>query len=260
MKKVAIVIPYYTNDLSEEEKLSLKHLNKYLGKYDKYFVVPESLKKVHNFKNANLEKFPNKYFTSTITYSKLLNQSFFYERFSRYEYILIYQLDALVLKDQLLYWCKKGYDYIGAPLFDSLIGRLSSNSQIGANGGLSLRKVSSAIKVIKIAESLATRSSSNIWLKRFWFLKSVLLGRSKDIWLNASPTDYPFNEDGFWSFEAYKYYKNFKIAPLKEALQFSFERFPEKCFDLNKKRLPFGTHAWNKNDPEFWKQHLANPS
>lgn len=39
----------------------------------------------------------------------------FYLRFRQWEYLLIYQLDAYVFQDELMDWCNKGYDYIGAP-------------------------------------------------------------------------------------------------------------------------------------------------
>ncbi len=38
----------------------------------------------------------------------------FYKQFLNYEYILIYQLDAFVFKDELNY-CSQGIDYVGAP-------------------------------------------------------------------------------------------------------------------------------------------------
>lgn len=257
MRKAAVLIPYYKNNLTAEERVSVKYLNKYLKKYDKFLVAPESLRKITNLKNAKVERFPSQYFLSTKTYSQLLSQSFFYERFINYEYILIYQLDALVLKDELRAWCDKGYDYIGAPLFNSRIGELTSDNPTGGNGGLSLRKVSTAIKVIKSAEISASRTAKNIWIRRFWFIQGLILGKNRRVWLNAPPADYPFNEDGFWSFEAKKYYKKFKVAPFKDAVRFAFERFPEKCFELNKKQLPFGCHAWSKYNPEFWKKYIS---
>ena len=58
-----------------------------------------------------------KYFISKESYSRLLVSKSFYEAFSEYEYILIYQPDCLVFSDQLLEWCKKGNDYIGAPWY-----------------------------------------------------------------------------------------------------------------------------------------------
>jgi len=39
----------------------------------------------------------------------------FYDAFKAFDYILIYQLDAFVFRDELEYFCSLGYDYIGAP-------------------------------------------------------------------------------------------------------------------------------------------------
>ena len=70
----------------------------------------------------------------------------FYRRFSKFEYILIYQLDAFVFKDQLNYWCKKGYDYIGAPWFEGFHLTKTGVNIIGVgNGGFSLRRVKTHI-------------------------------------------------------------------------------------------------------------------
>lgn len=261
MKKVAIVIPYHKSNISANEELSIKHLVKYLGKFDKYLVLPESIKKV-SFKIPNIKgviNFPTEYFTSVPKYCELLNTKMFYNNFKDYEYILIYQLDVMVFSDQLLKWCNKGYDYIGAPFFNPIIGKLSirKNSPItGGNGGFSLRKVSSFLKVIDIAEKLAYRNSEKPYIRKLWFIRAVLTNQSHKIWLNAPPSDYPFNEDGFWSYEAPKYYPKFKVAPFKEALKFGFEKSPRKCFFLNEYKLPFGVHAWKKYDYLFWKEFI----
>lgn len=260
MKKVAIVIPFHKNHLSKDEEISVKHLVRYLGEYDKFLVLPESIKKV-SFKIplTKIVNFPNQYFTSVPKYCEMLNTKVFYQKFSDYEYILIYQLDVLVFSKQLLRWCNKGYDYIGASFLNPVIGNLSyKNGEpiSGGNGGFSLRKVSSFIKVINIAEKLATRHSNNYFIRRLWFILAVITGRSHKIWLNAKAEDYPFNEDGFWSYEAPKYYSEFKVAPFRESLKFSFEKSPRKCFKLNNYLLPFGCHAWAKYAREFWDKYL----
>lgn len=261
MKKVAIVIPFHKSSISEDEALSIKHLIKYLGKFDKYLVLPKSIKEV-SFKIPRVIKIinlPNDYFTSVPKYCELLNTKMFYNNFTNYEYILIYQLDVLVFSNQLIKWCNKGYDFIGAPFFNPVIGKLSFKNGTpvtGGNGGFSLRKVSSFLKVIDIAEKKISRNSDNTLVRKWWFLSALLTGKSHKIWLNAPPSDYPFNEDGFWSYEAPKYYPKFKVAPFKEALKFSFEKPPRKCFALNHNRLPFGTHAWKKYDYKFWKNFL----
>ncbi len=262
MKKVAIVIPFHKCSVSKDEQVSIKHLVKYLRQFDKFLVFPDSIKKV-SFKIPGVKKiinFPNEHFTSVPKYCEMLNTKMFYNKFTDYEYILIYQLDVLVFSNQLLEWCNKGYDFIGAPFFNSIIGKFSfkdgTPATTGGNGGFSLRKVSSFLKVIDIAEKLAIRNSINSLIRKLWFLIAVLTNQSHKIWLNAPPQDYPFNEDGFWSYEAPKYYKKFKVAPFKEALRFSFEKFPRKCFSLNRNQLPFGCHAWKKYDYSFWKTFL----
>lgn len=261
-KKVAVVIPCYKTILSNDEKISLKHLNKFLGRYDKFFISPNSVGKLSfDIPKIKTIYFPDEYFTSVQKYSELLTTKSFYEKFLGYEYILIYQFDALVFSDQLLSWCNKGYDYIGAPLYNSVIGNLShkkgSPASVG-NGGFSLRKVSSFIRTIDLAESVAGRTLANRKIGQFWFLLAALTNRSHGIWLNCPPQDYPFNEDGFWSFEAVKYYPEFKVAPFREALKFSFEKFPEKCIRLNNKKLPFGCHAWARYNRIFWDKYLVS--
>lgn len=260
MKKVAIVIPYHRVTLSETERISIKHLNKYLNRYDKFLILPKSIQNV-SFKipQTQIINFPNEYFTSVPKYCEMLNTKWFYEKFIDYEYILIYQLDVLVFSDQLLEWCNKGYDFVGAPFFNPLIGKLSvkkDSSLSGGNGGFSLRRVSSFLKVIDFAENLAIRNSKKPLVRKLWFLMAVLSYRTHKIWLDAPPQDYPFNEDGFWSYEAPKYYSKFRVAPFNEALKFGFERFPRKCFELNNYQLPFGCHAWTKYDRGFWSKYL----
>lgn len=260
MKKVAIIIPNYRKKLTRDEKISVKHLNKYLNNYDKFLVLPESIPNVSlNLSRLKIEHFPSYFFQSLGKYSELMNSEEFYERFNKYEYILIYQLDALVFSDKLKDWCGRGFDYIGAPLFESIIGRLThklGEKFTGGNGGLSLRKVSSFIKVIQITKESAKRQSVGPMIHKFWFLKALLERKTHGQWLDAPAKDYPFNEDGFWSFEAIKYSSSFKVAPFNEALKFSIERYPRKCFELNHKQMPFGCHAWAKYERSFWEKYL----
>ncbi len=149
-KTVAIVVPMYKEKLSENEKISIKHLLHFLGNYDKYFITPKKLRTNHpEFK---IIKFNNKYFKNTKTYSKLLLTKNFYKKFNDYKYILIYQLDALVFSDQLLYWCNKNYDYIGAPWINSEMKKLNHNYNKPdhcGNGGFSLRNIKNSIKTLE---------------------------------------------------------------------------------------------------------------
>lgn len=259
-KRVAIVIPTHKSDLNSDDLISLRHLKKYLNFCDKFFVIPEKVEP-KKFKKTDFRfiKFENKYFDSWRGYNELLLQKEFYEKFKDYEYILIYQLDVLVFSNKIHFWCKKGYDYIAPPWFYPVIGTLTHKSgspSSGGNGGFSLRKVSSALKVLDKVKSLSKRSSKNEPSRKFWFIMAVLTCKSHNVWLDAPADNYPFAEDGFWSLEAPKYLSGYKVAPFNESLSFGFERFPGKSFKLNNFKLPFGVHAWKKYDRKFWEPFL----
>lgn len=122
----AIVIHCHTKDLKPIEKYSLDYSMAILGPRDYFFTIPESLDDayyVSNFKNAAIVRFPDEHFTSRETHSLLYMSEMLYKHFaSTHEFMLILQTDAIVLRDELDYWCSQPWDYIGAPwpepLFD----------------------------------------------------------------------------------------------------------------------------------------------
>jgi hypothetical protein len=66
------------------------------------------------------------------------------------------------------------------------------------------------------------------------------------------------NNDFFWSFEAVGFFPDFKVAPVNDGLEFAFEAAPRMCFEMNRRKLPFGCHAWTKFDRSFWEPHLLS--
>jgi hypothetical protein len=70
--------------------------------------------------------------------------------------------------------------------------------------------------------------------------------------------NYSLNEDLFWSDRARLFQPKFKIAPLDMSLRFSFDAYPNVCFQQNGRRLPFGAHAWARWDREFWEPYLIS--
>lgn len=259
-KDVAVVVPIWRTKISYGEKISLRQLDKHLSQYDKFFLAPDNLSKGEvNRKGYRVVRFHRSYFADRNGYNKLLLQEKFYKAFNNYKFILIYQLDALVFSNQLSAWINKGYDYIAAPLFKSIIATMShkmNSPTTGGNGGFSLRNISKSLEVLKKANALTKRENNSRFVHKLWFIKAILTGHSHKIWLNAPADNYPFNEDGFWSLEAPKYVSSYKVAPLNESLKFAFERFPRKCFELNGKKLPFGCHAWEKYGKEFWLPYI----
>ena len=97
-KHVIVCVPIYKNTLSAVEWASLRQLNKILEKYQRVFVAPQSLE--FDFGNVGeffrVERFPDYFFHSVLSYSALMLNVDFYRRFRKYEYVLIYQTDAFV--------------------------------------------------------------------------------------------------------------------------------------------------------------------
>lgn len=258
-KRVVIVIPTHRTNFTKDDELSLAHLKKYLNKYDTFFVIPYNISsKTFTSRGYKVKRVDDNFFGTLRRFNEALLTRKFYEIFKDYDFMLIYQLDALVFSNQLSRWVNSGYDFMAAPWFRPIIGYLShkkGSPRSGGNGGFSLRNIKKALKILNIVNKSAKRSSKNSFIRKLWFLSALISGKSHKIWLNAPADNYPFNEDGFWSLEAPKYDPRYKVAPFKKALKFGFERFPDKCFKLNNYKLPFGAHAWEKYDKEFWLQN-----
>lgn len=92
----------------------------------------------------NYIPFDDKWFESVSTYSVFMLTKEFYEKFTSYEFLLIYQLDAWVFRNELEYWCAQGYDYLGAPWFKDATTMYSK----AGNGGFSLRNVRACLDAI----------------------------------------------------------------------------------------------------------------
>ncbi|HEX3559049.1 MAG TPA: DUF5672 family protein [Pyrinomonadaceae bacterium] len=275
LKTVAVVVPMYRERLTADEEVSYRHLMRFLGRYDKYFIAPESL--TLDDPAFDVVRFGDEFFRDTMTYSALLLSSDFYRAFDQYEFILIYQLDALVFSDQLQEWCERGWDYIGAPWLNCKDAPFVEEPTVG-NGGFSLRKVKSFLKVLsswrfgpelhRYRDALAGRDNgtgrgerpSPRTPRRYRLAGRLGLSNPLLKGILRLPQDleisYGGNEDYFWSFHAAKYYRGFQIAPAKEGLRFSFEVEPRRCYELNHYRLPFGCHAWGRYDRGFWEPFL----
>ena len=238
LSECAIVIPIYKENPTEIEKSSLIQCCKVLGKHNFSLVCPSSLNvdayiavlKEYGIKFGVVE-FDRQYFTGIRGYNLLMLNADFYTRFAKYDFMLIYQLDAWVFGDDLDYWCDQGFDFIGAPWrrFDFLRNRLHI-LESGVNGGFSLRKIGSFINILNVS------GNDKKILDRY-----LLGGR---------------NEDGFFSTYAAKIDHSFKVAPSDVAMRFSFEQKPAELFRLMGNALPFGCHAWRKYDPIFWSEFI----
>ncbi len=256
-KIVAVTIPIYKTVIEGSELISLSQCIKILGNYPIVFFAPKSLDTSYyesfclNKIVFTVERFENVYFENIEGYNRLMLSVDFYKRFKQFKYILLYQLDAFVFRDDLTYWCNQNYAYLAAPIVDidtpehkddgmkilenyrkllDFINRLGFK-RVGykpiVNGGLSLRKVASFIVLL------------------------TLLQRKAELW-----KIYKYNEDGFFSYWFNVFFFFWRMPTISEALMFSWELQPRECFALNNKKLPLGCHAFEKYDFCFWQPFI----
>lgn len=272
--RVAVVTPVVTLPLSAEEEISMRHLREHLCRFDRYVIGLQKLPK--ELSDFTLLRFPARNFRDRFGYNRLLLTEEFYRAFVEYEYVLIYQLDCLVFANNLDHWCRKGWDYAGAPWLRDTEDPAKGFSVVG-NGGLSLRNVRRAIEVLTSkrlmedpqARGVETGPRSRIIYSRLesWPLLTRTLVEGKTFlhrwgyhnnvrWVVRDTVRTHRHEDHFWAYDARKFLKEFRIPSPQEALEFSFELAPRYCFEMNSGRLPFGCHAWARYDREFWEPFL----
>lgn len=222
MKDCCIVIPTHKSTFDEDELISIKTLFKYLSNYDIYTV---SHNRNSHIQGTDLKIFDEMWFSTYRNHNKFRLTTEFYEQFTNYKYMLIYETDSLVFSKDLDFWISLDYDYIGAPwLVCEQTNHQRVKDKTVGNGGFCLRNVSKSLRVLED--------------KRIQNLVSI----------------YNRNEDHFWC-DVVPTLFDFKIPDWYTALNFSFEVEPRKWYkDLGK--LPFGCHGWNKYGKEFWLEVL----
>jgi hypothetical protein len=276
MNSNCIVVPLYKQleALTAAEKSSLKQLYTVLGTHPIFLTGPASLNWEPYIEHAamyNAEPviihFEEKYFTSVSGYNTLLLSVDFYKRFHEYKFMLIYHTDAYVFRDELEKWCAQDYDYIGSPWFNDLHSTKPGGKFLGVgNGGFSLRKTEAHIRILRRYSILKRlyRFYKFFYMQRFLSWRNFLKLAVPYHRFNASsPTlDLLFerpgmNEDAVISLHLAALYHDFKVAPVAEAIRFSFEVNPEQLYEMNQRELPFGCHRWEKYNPVFWSQFIA---
>ena len=244
---VAVLVPVFRERLGEDEQLSLRHLGTHLGAYDAYSFQPASLEL--ELPGLTPVRMGDRHFRTHRDYSRLLLGDELYRRFERYEFVLVHQLDCLVLSDELARWCSEEWDYVGAPwVREAPDGRLYF-AGVG-NGGLSLRRVESLLRVLD-----ARRRSGALVVARHAAEVVRRVFREPRRARQLVRDRYVY-EDKFWSNEAPRLVPGFRIPPAEVAVGFAFEREPRFCLAANGGRLPFGCHKWRAHNPEFWEPHL----
>lgn len=245
-----IVVPVYRETPDELERLSLKQLDKVINNdHDIVFVRPKNGIDIKSYFDLITKTevtsiaFDDKYFKNTMTYSQLCLSYEFYKCFERYNYMMIYQTDCWIFKNEIDKFCDMGYDYIGPPIYSKYSFwpsfKIGSRPMVG-NGGLSLRKISKMLQI-------------------------------------TDPNGYIYNKFGKEQYEkfdvedvvicdlfAHMIYMN--IPDYKVAEKFGFDFFPENknAEELIKSTNPMACHrvfmlfnAWKTFIPEINDNHIS---
>ena len=228
-KDACIVIPIYKDNiinlLNNNEIDSINNTLSLMHNYDIYFLCNDKLNLIY-YKKLKSKYQHNVYFkyynfNTFSEYSKMCLDYNFYQMFESYKYMLICQTDAWIFKDELLYWCNKGYDYIGSPWLNDFyeenlksekINHIQKDNIRHYNGGFSLRNIKKFIYILSI--------NNNIY---------SIYNMSEDLIISQVLTSY------------------FKLPSYIDALNFSHEQtFSDNIYE--KLRLPFGCHTeYTKN-------------
>ncbi len=253
-----IIIPVYSTNLSGYEKVSLSRCLEMMSPaWSITIIKPHSLDLSpigDLIKGAGVASFDDDYFKGINGYNRLMMSPVLYEYFLDYDYILIYQLDCYIFRDDLASWCSRGYDYVGAPWVSKLkysknyyraymklrgflthaLGKRSAYDIVGSvgNGGFSLRRTRKFFEIASEMEGTPT-------IQRF---------------LKLCRNNAQYNEDVFWACETRNLGYEMAIPSYAEALDFSFDVRPELAYEENGRRLPMGCHGWSKKKMlRFWK-------
>lgn len=262
--KAIVLIFAHKPHLEWHEEIALRQCFRILGRHPIRLVCPDGTD-TKTYKNIipqlEIDFIPPHWLSSLRNYNRLKILPFLYRRYSHYEFMLTYELDAFVFRDDLELWCDQGWDYIGAPWFEGHASAAPLASPIpGGNSGFSLRKISTMLRVLGSWRTIRpAREVISEWLKIsdmsprafWWLLRNLTLKNCFHYGLNQF-TD---NEDMFWSFAGSKI-EGFCLAPYSVAAQFSFDCNAERLYLEQNKKLPFGCHKWFGLQASFWKPFI----
>lgn len=264
LNDVVIVIPYYKDTINNYEKISWQSLLKYYPDIPKVVVMPRGVNSpVSHESILKTEYLDPSYFRSVSTTNKYYLNKQFYKRFITYKYILLFELDCLIVKDELNYWLSQNFSYIGAPTVKkSLLDRKNrkpNKLKYFCNGGFSLRKVHDFINVldsqsINLLNNYTWRELLKVW-KIIKFTRLLYKSYKSKKLAQYFARNYYQHEDVFWSYFAKLFSKDFKNADSKNLTylaQFAIDTGPQFVRSKINYGHPFAYHKLYAYDHALW--------
>lgn len=263
--KPVVVVPVHKEKPSPAEIISLRQCGRVLGKHATKIVAPRSLDLgayLELLPHASELRVDDHWMASIRAYNRMIMSPLLYSQLSDYTHMLLHEPDAIVLRDDLDYWCLQTIDYIGAPWFEGYGAAKPDSPVIGVgNSGFSLHRLIASRRIVSsrrrwypyrcVAKDLIRGLSGNRSRLRRGLKALLSSGQLRGAWQL-----YEGNCDAFWSNVVPMVDHDFKVAKTEEAVLFSWEVQPSRCMKMTRGKLPFGIHAWAKYDFAFLAPYL----
>ena len=273
--RLIILTFIYRLELDDEELLSMQQLCKHAHNQQIALVVKESfvgdlrldklLAGLDTEIPIQVVSLRDEQLGSIAAYNQLLMSSWFYRLFLDYEYLLVYQLDCILVRKGLEHWLGMGYSYVGAPWFGKLKGFSYFHQFVGVgNGGLSLRSIHDAIYVLENVSLYKQHifsfseitgrprtgilSKIPIWsfLSRHLMAALSMIGYHNTIGYFVNYKKAGMNEDIFWSVVVPRVAPWFQTPSPRVASRFALETNHKEAREFYRFSKPLGYHAWKK--------------
>ena len=183
-RSVVVVTPVWRSQLSEDELIRLQITERATQSWERVILHPEGMPTSElrsRLASWTFQPCDPQRLSSVQSYSSWLLQAAFYKQFQGYDFMLIAQLDSVVLREPPAE--AFGYDYLGAPwdppwrviIFGGQMriirafGRMWGKKLTVGNGGLSIRRIDRFLEASQhlagIVEPgvLATANEDAVW-------------------------------------------------------------------------------------------------
>jgi hypothetical protein len=241
---VSIVIPIPEPDLSPMQERMLHHCLEALARYPVIFITFDnadlSIIREHK-QDIDVVYFPKEYFESRETLAKLFLMEDFYDRLSWADYLLIHELNSWVVKDELYYWCKQGYDYIKASpvAIDQSQVHLSSRLVSGITGLTQAEKLQAGRYF----------QDNGLYLCKVQKMIETLKGKQKIAYQYRHQDDLINRDAVFWETETNRFWPQLQI-PTRIVRNYFAKSVLDPSLDLSlsKEKLPFALTGINSKN------------
>lgn len=173
-----------------------------------------------------------------------------------YSHMLLHEPDAVVLKDELEYWCQQPYDFIGSPWTQEDPSALAGVALCrGANSGFSLTNLATMRRVT--SSWVRWHSWRHVLGDLFHGLKERNPAKFRRGLVAAYPGGllrgahrlYSTGWDIFFTYLVPSVFPEFRLAPPEVCVRFAWETGTYACRVYTNGIPPLGLHAWMKYEP-----------